>query len=719
MPLRGRTLTVRHALHAWHEREEVYTGIQLGKLCGGERMAQPPFSPPQRSLQLDMEGLVSRRLVGDPQIRSRAHRREMIATGLMGNFPASPAKAIRLRPASAIARTGKYTSSDPWYPGSMLPATAISPARSPRVPHVSAQPVALSLLTPQPPARLSPSVHSPSASPRSASARMAREEGSAAPAAAPAASSVDPEAVQAHPGVDVQSLLHKVKVANEENLLLRHEIKELRRNIDLLNDRAPTSDHALEQVNKALKAIGVRPQPPARTTLSDAWAGVKPEDSARESIARDGAHSLPWDDGPPRSSETGVDVPPRPRSPPVNRRPSEPPSMDGIDGIFARVICPSAAQPHVDSLLKTTLCQTIDKATTADVDVSHELREHLGGASTETAHSRAVSEVQGWSLNDALGSLGADVSGMVANILLERLQKAIRAAEEPSDEEDEEGDEARDSLRPDRPPRRAPRPVDRRGVELTFAQALRAVAAAGSPSAPRATAGKGAPPSDQQSEGVSLAELVGTLLREAPLVDMLSSHIAKHIAALPLPLLPPSDDTPHQTAPRPSRRLASARRRPAAEPAGGSSPVRPASAQPTSTSPTATEGATPTIFGYELDPEPADKYLIHPPSTAATPEPPVLSDRFLAPPPFEPLPKMQLRLTMCAREAATAPLQTRISLVSRCARCLILTQAASCTVLLCSLMFSYVLLCSLASPDLRRPPTDFRRPRPISADLHR
>ena len=190
---------------------------------------------------------------------------------------------------------------------------------------------------------------------------------------------------------------------------------------------------------------------------------------------------------------------------------------------------------------------------------------------------------------------------------------------------------------------------------------------------------------------------------------MLSSHIAKHIAALPLPLLPPSDDTPHQTAPRPSRRLASARRRPAAEPAGGSSPVRPASAQPTSTSPTATEGATPTIFGYELDPEPADKYLIHPPSTAATPEPPVLSDRFLAPPPFEPLPKMQLRLTMCAREAATAPLQTRISLVSRCARCLILTQAASCTVLLCSLMFS-----GLARP----PPTSHRLP-PTSSDLGR
>ena len=31
----GRTLTVRHALHAWHEREEVYTGIYIGILLYG------------------------------------------------------------------------------------------------------------------------------------------------------------------------------------------------------------------------------------------------------------------------------------------------------------------------------------------------------------------------------------------------------------------------------------------------------------------------------------------------------------------------------------------------------------------------------------------------------------------------------------------------------------------------------------------------------------
>ena len=48
---------------------------------------------------------------------------------------------------------------------------------------------------------------------------------------------------------------HKSGEALEENRLLRHEVKELRRLVDLLNDRNPVANLALDQVNQAFQKL--------------------------------------------------------------------------------------------------------------------------------------------------------------------------------------------------------------------------------------------------------------------------------------------------------------------------------------------------------------------------------------------------------------------------------------------------------------------------------
>lgn len=158
-----------------------------------------------------------------------------------------------------------------------------------------------------------------------------------------------------HREVEVlRTLTHKSGEALEENRLLRHEVKELRRLVDLLNDRNPVANLALDQVNQAFQVLGLPTEPPGRgAEPSDAWTDVDPLESARASAQRDGAH------GKAAASEYGQGNRPKP----INHPPSSPPGRTPTEALEAlrSVIVPSKLAPSTERLVAKAV-----QATTAD-----------------------------------------------------------------------------------------------------------------------------------------------------------------------------------------------------------------------------------------------------------------------------------------------------------------------------------------------------------------
>ena len=347
--------------------------------------------------------------------------------------------------------------------------------------------------------------------------------------------------------------------------MLRHEVKELRRLIDLLNDRNPVASLALDQVNQACGMLGLAVEPPGRDgELSDAWTSLNPLESAREDRSRNGPH------GKAAASGYGDAFSTRPL--PMNRPPSKPPGRDPVGALelLRRVVVPSKLPPALDRLVEAAVNDTLSRATRPErptdelalrpIAVIKDVSSVVSGDVTRgdplllsapfghvpehprqlvqrfnrTTLSAALQEAQGWALADALGPNGADLGGAVAQVLLERLHQATGRAR--------------------------PAQIDGLHLELIWARQLRQIAAS---CAERSTPTAASKEEELHQGGApsALAAVVGAMLREVPIVDLLAARVAKTLAGigpppqpqLPRPQAPKAPSGAAATAPKATR----------------------------------------------------------------------------------------------------------------------------------------------------------------------